>query len=55
MPTYEITFTGRKLGAIGIFYTITARHKAATPQDAILALYDEYEHIHMPVVKKVEE
>lgn len=50
MKTFEITFTGRRIGAIGIFYVIRATRQAETPEAAILALYDEYEHIQGPRV-----
>jgi hypothetical protein len=53
MTEYEIAFTGRKKGAIGIFYPIVARRTAENPDAAVLALYDEYEHIHMPKVREV--
>lgn len=55
MPTWEITFTGRKVGAIGIFYQITACRQAETEREALLALYDEFEHIHNPVCRKVAD
>lgn len=50
MKTYQIVFTGCKKGAIGIRYTISAIRSAESPEAAILALYDDYEHIHMPRV-----
>jgi hypothetical protein len=47
---YSIHFTGRKRGALGIFYRIRATREAEDPARAVLALYDEYEHISNPVV-----
>ena len=49
---YNIRFTGRKVGAIGIFYEIDAMRFAQSPEDAIRLLYDEYEHISMPEAKE---
>ncbi len=55
MASYTITFQGRKTGAIGAFYKIHAEREAATPEAAIAALYDEYEHILQPRVQTAEE
>ena len=52
--TFEIRFTGRARGALGISYRIVATRDAEDPEHAVLALYDEYEHIHDPVVTDVE-
>jgi hypothetical protein len=45
MKTYIITFTGRKLGAIGLSERFSITLKADNEQDAITKLYEEYEHI----------
>lgn len=50
MKTYQIVFTGRIKGAIGIFYTISALRTAESPEVALQSLYSDYEHIHMPRV-----
>jgi hypothetical protein len=42
---YKATFTGRKVGAIGVFYPITAYLNGTDEESARLALYDNYEHI----------
>jgi hypothetical protein len=42
---YTMRFTGRKSGALGITYPLTAMRDAPTESEAIDALYDEYEHI----------
>ena len=42
---FRIAFIGRKIGAIGITYPIVAARTARTPEEAILDLYDQYEHI----------
>jgi hypothetical protein len=46
MPRWRFKFTGRKKGAIGIFYPIVAEREGATCDEAALKLYDEYDHIH---------
>ena len=45
LSAYTIKFKGRKIGAIGKIYHITDYRIATTPEKAIKALYDEYEHI----------
>ena len=45
MKTFKISFTGRKNGAIGIFYRITEKVKAESKESAINKLYEKYEHI----------
>ena len=45
MKTYTAKFTGRKVGAIGIFYPITTTVQAENEEAARLKLYDKYEHI----------
>jgi hypothetical protein len=47
MARWKFDFIGRKKGAIGIFYDITAERDGETCDKAALALYDEYEHIHV--------
>jgi hypothetical protein len=42
---YDIWFTGRRVGAIGIFHEINAMRFGADEETAIRNLYDEYEHI----------
>lgn len=49
-----VSFIGRLKGAIGIFYKITDTVQATDEKAAILALYDKYEHIHQPKVKKIK-
>jgi hypothetical protein len=50
MKTYVIAFDGRKKNSLGICYKNTATRKGETFDDAILALYDEFEHISFPTV-----
>ena len=52
MTNYKITFLGRLKGAIGICYTITDYREAESEEKAILALYDKYDHVHMPKVER---
>jgi len=42
---YIANFRGRKVGAIGIFYDITAEVEGYSKKDARLNLYEKYEHI----------
>jgi len=42
---WSATFTGRKVGAIGVFHKITAEVTARDLKGAALTLYDRYEHI----------
>lgn len=42
---WRATFTGRKVGAIGIFYSIATYCYGDTEQAAKLDLYERYEHI----------
>lgn len=53
MPTWEIIFMGRRIGSIGMTLEFTARRRALTPQDAIRALYNEFEHIHVIAAREV--
>jgi hypothetical protein len=57
MIVYKFTykFIGRTRGAIGIFYPITATVEAEQEADAILRLYDNYEHIQQRrLIKKTK-
>jgi hypothetical protein len=45
MPRWKFHFTGRRKGAIGIFYPIVAERDGETCEKARLALYDEFDHI----------
>lgn len=49
---YAITFTGRRVGAIGIFEQFHALRFGSSPEDAIKQLYDKFEHIQHPLVKE---
>lgn len=50
MIKYRCTFTGRKVGAIGIFYRHTVEVTAHTPEAARLACYETHDHISDLVV-----
>ncbi len=52
---YRVTFNGRAKGAIGRSSNFQVTVSADSPQQAILKLYDEYDHIHMPQVAEVKE
>lgn len=45
MPTYQASFTGRQVGAIGILYKINTTVSGKNKEAANLKLYDRYEHI----------
>ena len=45
MNTYIATFTGRQLGAVGIFHPCKVEVQGKDEQSASLALYDTHEHI----------
>jgi hypothetical protein len=55
MPKFRIAFTGCKLGAIGVVYPIVAVREGATKEAAVLALYDEYEHITFPQAREIKD
>ena len=42
---WRVRFKGRKVGAEGIFYEIETIAKGKTIDEALLSLYDKYEHI----------
>jgi hypothetical protein len=46
MKQYQANFTGREVGAIGIFYDINHVIEANNEEEAKLKLYDYYEHIN---------
>ena len=50
MPQYRVIFTGRKVGAIGIFYSVTLDVEADSPESGLLACYETHEHIHNPAI-----
>lgn len=45
METYDITFTARLRGAIGVTHRARERVEAHTPDEARLKLYEKYEHV----------
>jgi len=46
--SYRIDFTGRRVGAIGIFEKLSAVRQGHNTEEAIRALYNEFEHIANP-------
>jgi len=50
--TYTIAFTGRLRGAIGAFDHFTETMEAMTEAEARRKLYDKYQDVHNPTVKK---
>ena len=51
---FNISFTGRKNGAIGIFYKINETVSARNEQEAILKLYNKYEHIKVLKIEVIK-
>lgn len=45
MKTFNISFIGRYKNALGIRERFTEKVKAPSYDDAVLKLYDKYEHI----------
>lgn len=55
MKKFQIKFIGRTKGAIGIVYPIVVTVEAEDKQQALLKLYDSYEHIQGPsLITEVE-
>jgi hypothetical protein len=48
MMKYRVSFIGRTLGAIGMFYPIVAEVEAASEDEAWLSLYDRYDSVMRP-------
>jgi len=47
MKKFKVSFTGRLIGAIGIFYKIRTEvemDKDSTSEQILLKLYDKYDH-----------
>lgn len=55
MKKFQIIFTGRVNGAIGITNQIVELVKAENENDAIIKLYDSYEHITVKYISEIEE
>jgi hypothetical protein len=47
---YLIKFNGRRKGAIGVFEDFEVQVEANSKKQALNKLYENYEHIHNPVV-----
>ena len=50
---FLIFFKGRKINAIGIMYLRTEIVEADKKEEAILKLYDQYEHISILKINKL--
>ena len=55
MYKFTIKFYGGTKGSIGAFYTIHDYVEAETKEDAILKLYDKYEHIQQVKFIEIEK
>jgi hypothetical protein len=52
---YTITFSGRKIGAIGIFSQFVEEVTAANQEAARLKLYEKYDHILVHAIRFEDE
>jgi hypothetical protein len=55
MKTYLISFKGRESGAIGTFQSYSVMVAAHDEREAILKLYDTYEHITHTIIDVITE
>lgn len=55
MKTYDVVFKGREINAIGIFYTIHTTVKGNDEHDALMNLYEKYDHISFPRFTEIRE
>lgn len=55
MSLFEITFTGRKLGAIGIMQHFRRIVSAETPEAARLKLYETHEHVTNATLRQMSD
>lgn len=53
MNTYMITFKGRGSGAIGKVYDISVVRSGKDVEEAKLKIYDNYEHVQVKRVNKL--
>jgi len=51
---YSANFIGRKVGAIGGLISIHTHTKGINPKEAILSLYDYWEHIEKLVLTDIK-
>jgi PII-like signaling protein len=52
---WNVSFNGRKVGAIGIFYDVEIIIEAIDENEVIEKLYEQYEHIKRLKITLVEE
>jgi len=50
MKTYNVSFTGREAGAIGIFYRINLTEEAKNIVELMKDLYEKYDHFQKLVI-----
>lgn len=55
MPRFKIKFAGKSKGAIGWPSVFVETVEADTERDALLKLYDRFDHIHLPMIKLLDE
>lgn len=54
MNKYKIEFTGKIKGAIGSFQKFSVVVEAKNTKEAVIKLYDDYDHVHGPIVSIVK-
>lgn len=52
---YRFIFEGRKVGSIGVLNLFSVIVKAHDPVEGRLKLYDEYEHITIKTITKINK
>lgn len=52
---YRVTFTGRKVGAIGIFQAFTVEVEANNAKDALMKVYDTHEHVRSAIIRVIPQ
>tara|TARA_R110002020_G_scaffold18907_1_gene65280 strand:+ start:567 stop:749 length:183 start_codon:yes stop_codon:yes gene_type:complete len=53
MKTYNVSWkSGRRVGAIGVFYPDSVDVVAETPEEALLKAYETHEHLTMVTVEE---
>lgn len=54
MKQYKISFEARLKGAIGKSYKYSKTVKADTFKEAVLSLYNDFDHVHVKAVNGVK-
>ena len=54
MSTYKFSFSGRQVGAIGAFSFYIEDREGQNAHNALMKLYDDFEHIRLVKVENKE-